>query len=344
MKMGEIVALINLRYEDREKIIPLIDIPSDSKITEEKLVKHINQNVKKMEKNIEANFSFYLDNYEISDDVKINNKHNYEFILESFKYFNIIPVIGLDRSKLHNKIAIKYANKNIGKIAFRISNEFFDSFLVYKNDFKEIIDLISSNLHSTLLIDCRYIDDNNLDNYEKYIIGILEEIIDKDIFMNIVISGSSIPENIKNTVKVDTNVYLNRNEVDLYKKIKLFYPIDKIIFGDYTVISPDVFELNIDPKLYLNFMTSKIIYSQLNSHYFTRGKNIKQYGFEQYIEQAKDIIRQSFYRTKEFSWGDKYLFDKANYGGTNITPATIIGPTVNAHIAFMIDEISKGSL
>ncbi|MCL2138424.1 MAG: beta family protein, partial [Treponema sp.] len=157
LKNGELSALINLLPEDRSKIIPLLDFISNSKITEDKLIEKIEKIVKRMEKNIETTFSFYLDNYEIPDELKINKQNNYQYILDSFHNFNIIPVIGLDRSKIHNTIAIKYANKKAKKIAFRITNEYFESFIVYKKDFEEILDLIGSNLPCTLLIDCRYI-------------------------------------------------------------------------------------------------------------------------------------------------------------------------------------------
>ena len=74
LKRGELTALKNLLPEDRNKITPLLELPRDEKYTEEKLVNKITQSIKYMEKYIESNFSFYIDNYEVPDEIKLNNK------------------------------------------------------------------------------------------------------------------------------------------------------------------------------------------------------------------------------------------------------------------------------
>ena len=344
LKRGELSALRYLSFEDRRKIIPLLEPQRNDKYTDEKLVKTIDRGIKYFKKYIEHNF-FYIDNYEIPDELKLNNKDSYYYLLDIFSDYDMIPVIGLDRSKSHNDAGLKYANYNTGKIAFRITQEYINSFLAYAEDFDSMINKLDSKVSCTVLIDCRYVDDKAIEIIEKNIVDMLEKIRKNKKINKFVIFGSSIPEIISEKVKANTNAYIYRSEVDLFNKIKYIYSNENILFGDYTVLSPDFPEIkNLPPELYINVMTSKIIYSQLDSHYFTRGKKIKQHGFEQYIEQAKDIIKQPFYRGNNNSWGDNFLYEKVNYGGKNITPSSIIGPTVNAHMKFMIDEVTKGSL
>ena len=343
-KSGELNALSKLFPDDRKNIVPLLELPRDDSYTEDRLITKIDKSVKKMKKDITSVFSFYIDNYEVPDVINIHGDDNYLYLIEAFKNFDIIPIIGFDRTETHNSIGINYANRNSKKIALRVTFDYFDSFLAYKKDLESFLNDIKSDVSCIIILDCNYIDDSNVEIFGKNILKALENIIGLERFNKIVLSGSSIPESIKTKVKTNTNAFINRNEVTLFKKIASIYLKTPLVFGDYTVISPGYSELNIEPELMLNVMTSKIIYSLLDSHYITRGRVIKTYGYNQYFSQAKDIIKKPFFRGIDYSWGDRYLFEKATYGGTNITQSTIIGPEVNAHIKLMINEILSGSL
>jgi methyl coenzyme M reductase subunit D len=343
-KQGEMTALINLAPADRKIIIPLLELPRDNKNTKDKVVTKIDKSAKRMKKNIELNFSFYIDNYEVSDDIMINGGDNYLYLINSFKDFDIIPVIGFDRTKTHNSIGIKYANTKSKKIAVRMTYEHFHSFLAYKKDLKMMINELEPDIFCTILLDCYYMDDLNNKKYDESILKMLENIIDIQRINKIVISGSSIPNPIGKKVGANTNVSINRDEVDLFKKIKKIHQKIPLIFGDYTVTSPEYSELNIDLKHILNVMTPRIIYSLLDSHYVSRGRAIKPHGFIQYYKQTEDILKEQFFRGDNFSWGDKYLVEKVNGKKTFITQSSIVGPVVNAHIKFMISEILKGSI
>jgi hypothetical protein len=322
----------------------LLELPRDEKYNENGIIMKIDKIVKKMKKFIETDFSFYIDNYEVPDNIKINGNDNYSYLIDSFGDFNIIPIIGFDRTRMHNLIGISYANKNAKKIAIRITYDYFNSFLAYKEDLVKMLSEIRTDVLCVIMLDCNYIDDSDVENYVKSMLKMLENIINIKQISKIVISGSSIPAPIGNKVKTNKNVFINRNEVDLFKRIKREYLSEALVFGDYTVVSPEYSEINVEPELIQNIMNSKIVYSRLNSHYICRGRPIKTYGFSQYFSHAKNIINESFFRGKDFSWGDGYLYEKAKYGGKNITPSTIIGPTINAHIKLMINEISKGLL
>ena len=345
-KNGEITALSKLSPNEKKMIIPLLELPRDSRYNEDELINTIANQAKKFKKYIETSFVFYIDNYEISDDIKINGEDNYKYLLDSFSEYNLIPIIGLDRTDEHNNIAIDFANKISAKIGIRITQEYFASFPAYNEDFKNLFTQINHGVSCDILLDCNYIDDSNIHIMERHISNIIKDMFKIYQFENIVISGSSIPmsKNIGSIVKTNTNVRIPRNEVNLFRNLKNKFSKITFTFGDYTVISPGYSEIDIDPKKIHLIMTSKIIYSELDSHYFTRGNKLWQYGFEQYFSQAEDIINQPFFRGENYSCGDKFLYDKATFGGTNITPATIIAPEVNAHITFMINEITKGSI
>jgi hypothetical protein len=342
-KIGELSALINLSFEDRKSIFPLLELPRDDKYTEEKLISRINNSADKMKKKIEKDFSFYIDNFEIPDKIKIQGKDNYLYLINSFKEFNIIPVVGFDRTETHNKIGYDLANNKTKTIALRITQDYFENILAYKDELDAMVANINQDVSFILILDCNYIENAVVDKCKLNIIRLLDNILNDNLFSKIIISGSSISTPISEIVQKNTEKFINRNEVFLFKEIVKYFPKTAFIFGDYTVVSPGYSEINIEPRAMLNVITPKIIYSLLDSHFISRGQRIKSHGIEQYITQAKNIIKKTFFR-KNFSWGDDFLFTKATSKGTNITPSSIIGPTVNAHIKYMISEISKGTI
>jgi len=338
LKIGELSALINLSPEDRKNIFPLLELPRDDNYTVDKLITRIDNSVKKIKKKIENDFTFFIDNYEIPDIFKIKGYDSYFYLINSFSDFDIIPVIGFDRTESHNKIGIDFANKKAKKIAVRITRDYFENFLAYKEELKSMVTKIEKDVSRIMLLDCNYVENIVVDKCKVNIIRLLENILKDQLFSEIVISGSSIPSKISDIVQKDTDKFINRNEVYLFKEIIKYFPKTTFTFGDYAVVSPGYSEINIDPRAMFNVITPKIIYSLLDSHYISRGQRIKSHGIEQYITQARNLIKKTFFR-KNFSWGDIFLFEKATKKGTNITPSSIIGPTVNSHIKFMIKEI-----
>ncbi|MCY1560405.1 hypothetical protein D9M68_975360 [compost metagenome] len=68
-----------------------------------------------------------------------------------------------------------------------------------------------------------------------------------------------------------------------------------------------------------------------------RGGSLKSHprGFKQYNDIARDIVAKSFFR-RGFSAGDLFLVDKAAGIGSTVMPGSILKPTINLHIAFML--------
>jgi len=342
---GELTALFNLSSRDKSSIIPMLEIPRDDKCKEDKLIRKIDRCAKRMSKNLESSFSLFIDNLEVPDNITINGYDNYLYIINSFSSFDIIPVIGFDRVSSHNDIGIEYANKKSKKIALRVTQDYYDNFFAYKRDLDDVLKRINSDVINILLLDCNYIDDTAfMGKCKMNILKILYYILKINKYSKIILCGSSIPSPIGNKVKTGTSIFLTRNEILLYKEIVDSLKEIEILFGDYTVVSPGYAEINIKPEAMYNVITPKIIYSKLDSQFVIRGYKIKTHGLDQYFSQAETIIKESFYRGDDYSYGDKYLYEKAKYRGKNITPSSIIGPTVNAHIKYMIEEINKGTI
>ncbi len=109
--------------------------------------------------------------------------------------------------------------------------------------------------------------------------------------------------------------------------------------GDYTIVSPTYSELTIAPELLLSVTAPKVFYAFENYHYIARGGRIKTGGYGQYDDICEEIVSKGFYRHAPYSWGDNFIKQRADgYREKNITPSTILKPTICAHIEYMAKD------
>ena len=113
-----------------------------------------------------------------------------------------------------------------------------------------------------------------------------------------------------------------------------------MVLGDYGVISPDYSDIKIPSNAMLNVMAPKIIYTYNRKHFIIRGGAIKTHerGFKQYNDFAEIIVLKPFYRGPGYSYGDNFIEQKSRSIGKKVMPGTIIKPTVNAHITYMMKD------
>lgn len=85
-------------------------------------------------------------------------------------------------------------------------------------------------------------------------------------------------------------------------------------------------------------MTPKIVYSYENKHYLIRGGALRTHPRAQlqYNDFSGIIVGKPFYRGIGYSFGDEYLEEKSRFVGSGVMPGTILKPTINAHISYMI--------
>jgi len=89
-----------------------------------------------------------------------------------------------------------------------------------------------------------------------------------------------------------------------------------------------------------NVTAAKILYAFDKSQYVIRGGALKTHprGYAQYFDLAEILVAKKFYRGEDYSLGDHYLKEKSCGIGRNGSPNSIIKPTVNAHITFMLKD------
>ena len=157
----------------------------------------------------------------------------------------------------------------------------------------------------------------------------------------IIVTGSSIPASIGEILGTQHEVVLPRAELDVFDGVyDVIGDNFNIVLGDYGVVSPIYSDVSVDLRMILNITTTKIFYTFDRHHYVIRGSAIKTHAktFGQYYDHAAVIVNKPFYRGANYSFGDNFIEEKSRSLGSYVTPSTIIKPTVNLHITYMLND------
>ena len=312
---------------------PIIQNGGSQKYTENEYKDKIEKLVRKCELNLKKVYTFYLDDHDVDDELYINGAQSYGFVIERFSSFNFIPIIGINRDNCRNSIVFE-KNQLIKSSIVAIRLEFED----IQTGILEIKQLVKLATHYfsqiELIIDMRIMPQ---DIDIKEVFTVISKFLSKPIytFSKIIISGSSITKAPGEIIDTKTIKDIPRKELELFSLLNSYFT--DLTYGDYTIISPCYSELNIDPRLLPGITAAKVIYSYGNYHHFCRGEILETGGSSQYNKFCKHIFESDFYRGKDYSFGDNFIYNAI--GKTDgISPGSILNPTINAHISYMYKD------
>ncbi|HCE2477631.1 TPA: beta family protein [Vibrio parahaemolyticus] len=338
-KVAEIGALKALKDDEISHITPFFDLATKQGITSADIENTITRGVRKYELNFKKANGFYIDDYDIDDSILINGDIVYKFLIDKFQGINYIPVVGLDRSV--DRINSISSPLIIGDtLAIRLTQDDFTSYTLIEDDINDLFGLVEEKYTKFhLILDCRLCSESNPIDLSNKIIRLINSITSEYEFEKIIIAGSSIHASIAEILPVLSQVAISRTECEIHDRVSLELGED-IELGDYTVISPNYSDANIPQAALRKIMTPKIIYSYDKMQHFFRGGAIETHprGAKQYDDMSLQLVGSSFYRSKNYSVGDNYLYEKSQGIGTDALPHSIGKYLINAHMTFMIRD------
>jgi hypothetical protein len=125
----------------------------------------------------------------------------------------------------------------------------------------------------------------------------------------VILAAASFPEDLSD-VNAATTVTLPRHEWALWTTLRRRpSPTQRpdMIFGDYGIAHPVPKEL--DPRTMR--MSASIRYTTPDSWLVAKGRNVRQYGFEQYFDLCRALVERPEYSGAAFSWGDGFISECA---------------------------------
>lgn len=355
LKVSEISALKELDDTKKEKMIPFFDFPrkkpKKSRYSEEQqsdknqlFYSDLNRLESKFNNTLKWIKEFYLDNYDVEDEISIDNKYHYYDIISRFSKFGMIPVIALDRDPNHILSVIHGFENNAfayQRVALRLTRDYFCNYSLFKEEIEDLLEDLKPHITSVdIIFDCRVCKTGDSDKISKQIKNFIANLKTHSANINInkiITTGSMIPASISELLETQSELDIVREEIKIYTSVFDNYSNQFcLVFGDYGCVSPEYSDIELFDEDMQNVTTAKIIYPYHDRLFIKRGGRVKSDKY-QYNEFAEFIVNDSeFYRGKEYSSGDLYLFQKANYEGKSVTAASIVKPLVNLHLSYMI--------
>lgn len=343
-KANEFGAIKSLSKERKQLIAPFFDLPLKKDMDASTLTKNLETAARKFCLNMKGVPEYFVDDYDIPDSILIGSRPSYEYFAACMhaQDLNFNPVVGIDRTTDRNACVFTSAITRIVKnrrIALRISGDDLISYNLIRADILHLI-AMGNGIYDrwVLVIDNRVCKGVDALARAAQIRAFCIAAAADHAYEAIVITGSTLPPVAGAVLSTNNEIHLARNEIAIYNNAITGLSGHHVIFGDYTIVSPDYSDSDIDPRNMLNVTAPKVVYSYEDKHYIVRGGGIKTHprGFKQYNDIASAIVAKSFFRHGN-SDGDLYLVEKAAGLGSTVMPGSILKPTINSHISFMLD-------
>jgi hypothetical protein len=347
-KQNEIQAVFSISPDVQDFTLPLFDIPKEKKQdTELDIINRLSKGEKQLAAHSKKipNLHFLIDNHDLDDSVLLGGIHQYRYILDELKAYNIIPVVAFDRVADHNVAAIEYCQAGCNTLGIRLQVEDFKSFNLLKPKLAKILaEAASVGVTKTYLIfDCRMIEaQGGVDDLKVSIEKFYKQCSQQLSINHYIVVGSVIPANITKLMKTKTTMMVERLEDKLWRKLVVIPELSEINYGDYGVVSPEFSEADLPVELMPKFMAPKVFYTTTGEFYAERGGQFQGHakGYGQYFDIADNIVNKSYYRGDRYSDGDKYVHARSHLSARRPkkggSPGSWIKATLSAHITFVV--------
>jgi hypothetical protein len=344
-KVNEVAGLSALSSALKAEITPFFDLARKNGMVRADFESTVKSCRKKAEKYLTEFRYIFIDSFDIPDSISPTGSPNCRVIIEAFIDFEYVPVLGLDRAVGHNQAILEAkASSEIlsDTVAVRLQPDEFSSFNLIEDELMSLIHAGSELFSNWIFVfDCRVCLESNR---MKLATNIANFVLAADKIIQIhksIVVGSSIPASITDIAKPNDESVIARAELEIFHAALSMVGDSALSLGDYTVVSPTYSELTISPELLLSVTAPKVFYTYDKYHYIARGGRIKTDGYGQYDDICEQIVSKQFYRKAHYSWGDNFIQRRANGDREkNVTPSTILKPTICAHIEYMAKDYS----
>lgn len=353
-KAAEKTAIDKLTQKAKQNIIPLVEflMPQVKNLDQDKTpkdllnesIKQFNYKLSEIPKQIEAYWGkdpVFIDVQLIDGSIRAKTIKKLLVDCQSLN-IAIIPVINLMTDNTTsadidtNQVSVDFAQKNSG-LCIRISKSNLDSGTL-QSDIDNFININRLDKRNVdFLVDFKIINDEISSNY---IIDKMKTIPYVKEWRRFIFSGGSFPK--------DLSMFEKHNQYNIPRKDWLIWKdlITKLerapSFSDYTIQHP----LYAPAKIQIINPSASIRYTLEDNWLVIRGeglRNPKGAGFKQYPALASLLVRQKEFKGENFSFGDKYISEKAADINTKNTgnPKTWLQAGINHHMSLVATQIAK---
>ncbi|UZD60578.1 beta family protein [Shewanella algae] len=351
-KQGEFDAYGNLSPSAKRDILPLFDLsafapsarrsktynslPNPVEVYINDRAHHVSQVV--------GQASLMVDIFKWAPNSSIENGEHvlsfYSYRLESLGC-NVIPVIGYERwEDREYSSVLKGMSERYRSFCIRLESFAFDD-MIEEEPFVECIEDIIESMALNVKECGVILDFADVTKPSESVIELGVKIstalrlLDAYDFKFISIAGCSVSEIVNDMVPEQNSTGLVvRKEMLAWKTARSFNRKQRLVFGDYGVVNPELGDDIIAPDA-----NGKIRYAIPEKIFVVRGysRRTGAKGAQMY-ELSKELVRSHHYLGAGFSWGDSKVADCANELLMG-NPMNWVSFDTNHHITFVLGEI-----
>lgn len=347
-KRGEQSALFELDSQIKKRMSPLLEIPPiDWDFENECPKKSIDDHLKNLVTQIKVNWNcsnkLFIDAIQIcldDDEIMDNGEHPLTFIFDSLLNEGIqaIPVTSSNRGNKYQQSVSLIAKKHNTGIALRLNDSDIDDIDFVINKLLNQFSMVPSKID--IVLDFEYINPkipiNKTTNLAIASIISLPNIKD---WRTLTIVSTAFPDTLSQFAS-GTEGSIPRLEWLVYQRLLKSKLTRFPTFGDYIISNPEY--PIIDPRFIK--MSANIRYTVDNEYLIFRGYSVtsQKYGkWAQAQRLCQKILNHSKYYGKDYSYGDRYIYDCA-YGNSSTGNAeTWRKVGTNHHLTLVVNEIAN---
>lgn len=332
-KRTSFIALRDLKEDTKTKILPIFEIIPEEEINPKKIVSNLKLYLPEKMK-IMLDF-MYLDN-------EYNNIG--DIISETMNYcveenINAIPMTGIGRSEEYaNAINSIIKNLNIDDLAIRIPL----ALIAPDINISDVLNRMIANMELSpdklrLFLDMEDIDSNV---YFYAAENVLSQIADFR-YKTIGVLAGAFPSSEKLKNLRGDSVEVERFDYTIWNFLKNKPFFKNLAYGDYTIRDVDL-----PYNGFVRHIVPILRYTKADHYYIWRGFSSINHerGMHQFNDACAILCQESFFRGKDFSAGDRMIFEKAsdlNSSAGNQATWAQIG--INQHIEFVVYQLANST-
>ncbi len=306
-KQGEHSALETLANEVKQGVTPLIQVVPDDKLGRDKK-EYQEKRVKELQCWSFKGSQMFLDVFELKTD-NVSALGFYDGIRSNGT--NVIPVIRSNSSKEYVEALVDRAPTSI---CFRAVSGDFEPAELYTElvSILEKFKIGADGLH--LLIDFGYVGEAHLVQHLTNSYGLIIQALSQlPPLASVIVASGSFPKDLGALAPGLVHI-LPRHEFRIWNEVKKSDVLDStpLVYADYGAVHPVIPE---DKTPYEGSCSIK--YTKEDSFLVFRGIRPSDHadGGKQYYAKAKEVVNHPDYMGRDFSWGDKYIFERADKQG-----------------------------
>lgn len=338
-KRGEFTAMSELAPNVKQAICPFFDFPRKKEDYDSETYANTSQSIAtSLKKHWGSDAEFYFDDLDVNQSLTLKGEHQYAYVLKALQGLQVVPVVALDRIKHNDAVAQLRRDGEIASatVAFRAEQGDFEDFAASEDQIDyDLAPVFKAFETIDLILDCRLCTGKNVSETSQQIAAFAQKFCAAyDNVRRVIVTGSSIPRSLGEIVKSTITKVVARSELAILAKARGLTVID-LVSGDYATVSPFYSDADFEPELFPKVTSPRLIYSFDDSHYIARGSSLASGGYGQYFGLTKQLCGQAFFRPG-YSRGEDYFSEKSRRRGKNATNATVVKPSIVAHITYMV--------